>query len=168
MANAPIIDLNAIDDAALTAIDAACRDQAPGQQQCGEGLQADTEMPAHDYGNDCGKQFHQRILRRDTRFTATALTSQQQIADHGDVFQRADLMAAVATARARYAEVEALLFGIGRLLEEFEAVATPFALHHHRKAIYYHVQKTANERAEYEQRTEVKSRVQLKLINKLV
>ena len=77
-------------------------------------------------------------------------------------------MAAVTATGAGNREVEAFLVSISGLLQKLQAVATPFTLHHHRKAIYHHIQKTANKRAEYEQRTKVKSRVQLKLINKLV
>ncbi len=149
-------------------VDAARGDQAPAQDQRRERFDADAETPADRDRDQAGKQFDQRVLQRNGSLAGRALATERDVAEQRQVFDRADAMTAVAAARRRVGQVEALAALRLRLFEQLAAVAPPFALHHDRQSIDDDVEKAADRQPDDEQAGEKKGRYLFEQVEKLL
>src|SRR5580692_6120544 len=106
-------------------IDESQSDEKPGHDECAGRRSAETELPGCDSAGYRRQQFNQRIARTDASRTAGATSSQQQIADHGNVLHRADRCLAMRTGRSWHGQVECFV-GWGRAaMSEFRALRAP-------------------------------------------
>lgn len=83
------------------------------------------------------------------RFTLRALAFKEGITDERDIFQRGDHMTTLRATGAWGIQIKKLGFSFFGATLQLIALCLPFTFHHHRQAINNHVQKTAQQQAEY-------------------
>src|SRR5690606_29385550 len=130
-------------------IDEGERDRAPAEERRADGRGAGAETPGPVGGAQARQQLHERILEADRRAAPRAAAPQHEVAQDGDVLQRADAAPARRAARARNEQVIGLRGG-ERLAGELGALGAPFALQHLRQAMDDDVEERARAQAENE------------------